>query len=214
MKKFFFWLIFFHKYYLNELKEYTKPLKTNAIKHNDISALIDPYIQAYISHFKSLNNKMTKSEYYEMHKKYILPKLVNIIIFDKNKDILPVFLDVQAYFTSKIRQINDNINTLNKIKDTLINLDIKAPEFKNKATMDLIKIYSIVAQKNLNKFIETIKDDVNNIDSIEKLNSVANEYYNNSIGILNNQIKIWSEIINKETITKEFNDSLKSLSIL
>lgn len=214
MKKFFLWLTFFHKYYLNELREYTKPIKTNIIKHNDISALIDPYIQAYVSHYKSVRNKISSAEYHKIHRDYILPKLTNVIIFDKNKYIFPVYLDIQAYFTSKIRQINDNINTMTRIKKTLIHLDIKAPEFKSKAIMDLIKIYSASSRPDTTGMTETITNDVNNIDSVEKLEEIADRYYNNSFEILNKQIKTWTNIINKGSIYNELEDALETLSVI
>lgn len=218
MKKFFIWLTFFHKYYIRELIQYTKPIKTNIIKHSDLSALIDPYIQAYISYYHSnkIYFEMNKDKYYEFHKNYILPKLLKIIVSDKNKYISPVFLDICAYFSSKIREVSDNIDTLKRIKETTIHLDIEAPEFKNKAIMDLLKISGSIGFKSVDeqkKTIEAITTSINNVTNHDELERVVLEYYNRCLEKLNSKIKMYANVVNIDTLKNEFEDTLDTLLV-
>lgn len=98
--------IFLNEYYIPAVLYYSKPIKRNKIEHEDISVLIDPYIQSYRDFFSRIKARELNS-YVNLHVKYFIPKLCKE--FDKNKKLRQVFVDVKSYFTSKIRKECDFI---------------------------------------------------------------------------------------------------------
>lgn len=117
MKRYFYWLIFLYKYYLPSFKIYTKPIKTNFIKHQDVSAIVDPFIQAYIEFSNDYEN-LDMNEYNE----YFIENFEKLLKNHKNKAISAVFTDIKAYFSSKVTRYDSKLREIKEKHEELANI--------------------------------------------------------------------------------------------
>lgn len=210
------WLVFLHKYYIPMMKEYTKPLKINYISHKDISALIDPYIQAYIDFEKDLckYKYINSNSYFNLHKSYILPKFIKLVDSRLNRHINSVWTDIQSFFSSKISKMAKIRVELDKICLSEPNEYSDTKEFKTKLLIKLARItdlYNTDSKTDPSQVIENIKMDILEICSKEDLIETVNKYKTKVLDEVGVTVRKIYDLLNVNIIENELMESIKSL---
>lgn len=106
---------FYKDYYIPSVLVYSKPIKTNALKHTDISVFIDPFVESFDIFITKYGDKITK--YYITINQFLQNLLMKYSDYIKNnKKLFPIYIDVRSYFLSKISNIVKKIDKISTIK--------------------------------------------------------------------------------------------------
>ncbi len=106
---------FYKDFYTPTILVYSKPVKTNILKHTDISVFIDPFVESFDIFITKYTTKIKK--YYSTTHQFLqdlLSEYDNCI--KNNKKILPIYVDVKSYFSSKISNIVKKIDKISATK--------------------------------------------------------------------------------------------------
>lgn len=231
MKRYFYWLIFLYKYYLPSFKIYTKPIKTNFIKHQDVSAIVDPFIQAYIEFSNDYEN-LDMNEYNE----YFIENFEKLLKNHKNKTISAVFIDVKAYFSSKVTRYDNKLQEIKEKHEELANIidnsNVYMSESENMrdklslhhCSIDDVRkhvfvfLYNSLPQTdNYKSIISLFQNKIVNTDKYDDFLNIINNIRDAASAIYNNLIRtaihipVTDEIIKSLTsyVTEINNGSLK-----
>lgn len=190
LKKIILYKIFLNKYYLPAILYYSKPIKRNHIEHEDISILIDPYIQSFVDFYKRFD-ETDREEYTKLHIKYFLKKLCND--FDRNKKLIPIFIDVKSYFSSKARKENDFIENIHenyvKVKE-IINSNTNNKDDIIKGLFNFLMNINYDPQKAKNEINQLMSNIQSSKEAMEFVDKKFRETLKNHQQILGNYINI------------------------
>lgn len=176
---YFLWKIFFKKYYIPAVLQYTKPIKTNFINHEDISALIDPYIQSYLEFLKDFQFEYNSKREKEFLNYCLFKTFTNI---RKNKYLNPVYVDICSYFSSKSRKLVEKSDLINNLYNNLIdftkNKNVNDDNLSNVLVQFLTEI-DIKSSELKSVALSLIKDFKTNIDVFKsRIVNFKEGYYN------------------------------------
>lgn len=106
---------FYKDYYIPSVLVYSKPIKTNVLKHTDISVFIDPFVESFDIFITKYGDKIKK--YYPSINQFLYDLLIKYSNYIKNnKKLFPIYIDVRSYFLSKISNIVKKIDKISTIK--------------------------------------------------------------------------------------------------
>lgn len=110
---------FYKNYFIPSVLIYSKPIKTNVLKHTDISVFIDPFVESFDTFIIRHNDKIKK--YYPTINHFLCDLLIEYSNYIKNnKRLLPIYIDVRSYFSSKISNIAKKIDKITTIKTYIL----------------------------------------------------------------------------------------------